>query len=200
MARAILLLAVATLSLGGPGPAAHALAGQSIPVGFDVQVGSTRPLQRFDDLGAGPGRFAGVEMLAAFHPRLSAYAGYRNIDQTCEQTPCPSLGPRTTLQETGWVVGLESAFPARGALTPTIRGGLTLHRLKGVDGDAPPPGLGFEGGVGFEVALGTGFALAPRLRYARWSSDPIAGFGSPTERIRVSQASITLGLIFRPYR
>ena len=154
------------------------------PWSLEARVGAVLPTGDISDNDETAGPLVGADIMYAFGPRGSVYAGGQWYRFGCD-------GPECTADRVGRGLdaGLKLVFsrPSRSVL-PWVRGGVLLHQadIDGADSDWAP---GFEAAVGLDVTVDDRFALVPAIRFMGYEAE----FAQPEDDATMRFFSIDLG-------
>jgi hypothetical protein len=150
MKKVIALFVVLGLALAAPA----AVQAQS-PFSVEVHAGVVVPTGDFADIattGFGFGAHAAYQVM----PMLDLYAGYSWQRFGVED----EFNGDLDLDDSGFAVGARVNLMGMPGFDPWIRGGVILHEIKISEGGFS---LTSDRAVGFEVAAGLAFPIAPRV-------------------------------------
>ncbi|AHG93261.1 hypothetical protein J421_5726 (plasmid) [Gemmatirosa kalamazoonensis] len=188
IAAAVPMMLISTVALAQPGTLPRWSAEVSGDAAFPTRTLAGADLQTGGGFGA--------NVRVRLQPHLAAYAGWEwHMQQTKQLLP----GETLDLNDNGYTFGLRFEHPIVGTTKGWLRaGGLYDHiEVENADGKTihdSGHGLGWEGGAGFTLPLGTRFALTPGVRYRELSRDITVG--GRTRSSTLSYVTTGVGVAF----
>jgi hypothetical protein len=165
----------------------------------ETRGGLAAPTEDFREgepgLAPEPGVALGADLMVRLTPQIAAYGGFSWTMFDCDGALCAGNADFTS---SGVAGGLKLTLPLEGTITPWLRGGALLHRLRfsndAFSAESNRP-LGLDAAAGVDIALGQRVSLTPALRYNRYTVDIDLGPVGEVERT-VSFGNLDLAFHF----
>jgi opacity protein-like surface antigen len=165
---------------------------QRIPLSIEGRVDYAVPMGDFEDM-ADEGVSGSVGGSVGLAPGVGAYATYNFTRFRIS----PIASEPSDADDTGFSMGLTTALPRFGAVTPWVGAGAVFHQLE-LNGTSEgiEEKIGFEVGGGLALGLSRNVRLTPGVGYRRYHAEIPTLLGGGDVDVQYVTAGVGLNISF----